>query len=151
MTWKSFKTFKKVSTTNAKQYIMSLYFQKIPQLSILAIFFVSLGSGNVKLLKVFRLKHTKNAEYWYKNAHWTLFLGYLRWKIRCKLFLGFRYPSLGLARIHSFKSYLYIQAGNDSIDNRNNHRSSFFWYLDTRHRSLILGNLKKRWFQVGSS
>ena len=54
----------------------------------------------------------------------------------------------GLARIHSFKSYLYIQVGSDSIDNRNNHRNSFVWYLDKRHRSLTLGNLKRRFYGV---
>ena len=52
----------------------------------------------------------------------------------------------GLARIHLFKSYLYIQVGSDSIGNRNNHRNSFVWYLDTRHRSLILDNLKRTLF-----
>ena len=57
----------------------------------------------------------------------------------------------GLARIHSFKSYLYIQVGSDSIDNRNNHRSSFVWYLDTRHHSLTLGNLKRTFFMALSS
>ena len=98
--------------------------------------FVSLGPRNVNYWRYFILKMLAT-----KMHIERYFLGI--WvennEIRWKLFRG-------LARIHLIKSYLYIRVGSDSIGNRNNHRNSFFWYLDTRHRSLTSGNLKRTLF-----
>ena len=101
-------------------------------------YFCQFRAQKCEILKVF---HTKNA--CYKNAHWTLFLEYFSWKWRISLKINSR-----IIHIHLFKSYLYIQAGSDSIGNRSNHRNSFVWYWDTRHRSLTLGNLKRTLFDV---
>ena len=99
--------------------------------------FCQFRAQQCEILKVF---HTKNA--WYKKCTLNVISGVFESKMKNFVEKLFR----GLARIHSFKSYLYIQVGSDSIDNRNNHRNSFVWYLDTRHRSLTLGNLKRKLF-----